>query len=407
MWVSVSCYGGSTTILFGFYPDSYTPDWHSLVPTTHPGTRSPAKVTGGDKMAGGDGDDEVHGSNYGDDVVFGDSGDDRLFGHWGNDTLLAASGDDFADGGMDNDDDTCFAEEVINCLSSGEVITPIGTSITLDLPSEVNITETVKITASILESSSNAARNVTIDFYDSTTLIGSNRSDTLGMTSISYTPVAGAHPIKAELMANEHYEASESPVSILNVIDPSGTDAECDGLTATIVGTDGDDVLEGTAGDDVIHGLGGNDTIRGLGGNDRICGGEGSDLLFGGAGDDIIYGFTEDDAIYFGPGDDLGFGGPGGDGLYGAEGNDELHGGEGNDTIFSDGGNDLLFGGMGDDRIIAGDGDDLLLGDSGDDVLFGESGADFLKGDDGMDMVDGGIDFANDTCFAEIKVNCP
>ncbi len=40
----------------------------------------------------------------------------------------------------------------------------------------------------------------------------------------------------------------------------------CDGLPATIVGTDGADVLEGTDGDDVIVGLRGHDLIRGLAG---------------------------------------------------------------------------------------------------------------------------------------------
>lgn len=30
----------------------------------------------------------------------------------------------------------------------------------------------------------------------------------------------------------------------------------CDGREATIIGTEGDDILTGTAGDDVIHGLG-------------------------------------------------------------------------------------------------------------------------------------------------------
>jgi Ca2+-binding RTX toxin-like protein len=42
---------------------------------------------------------------------------------------------------------------------------------------------------------------------------------------------------------------------------------------ATIVGTDGNDVLSGTAGRDVIAGLDGNDVITGLGGDDVICGG--------------------------------------------------------------------------------------------------------------------------------------
>ena len=50
----------------------------------------------------------------------------------------------------------------------------------------------------------------------------------------------------------------------------------------TIVGTDGDDVLEGTPGDDVICGLGGHDVISGLGGNDILIGGPGNDALYGG-----------------------------------------------------------------------------------------------------------------------------
>ena len=56
---------------------------------------------------------------------------------------------------------------------------------------------------------------------------------------------------------------------------------QCGGEDATIVGTDGPDVLEGTDEDDVIVGLGGNDTINGKGGNDIICGGDGVDIING------------------------------------------------------------------------------------------------------------------------------
>ena len=66
----------------------------------------------------------------------------------------------------------------------------------------------------------------------------------------------------------------------------------CQGLVATIVGTDGNDQLRGTPGDDVIVGLAGNDVIRGEGGNDVICGGPGNDVLFGDAGDDTLDGGT-------------------------------------------------------------------------------------------------------------------
>jgi Ca2+-binding RTX toxin-like protein len=64
----------------------------------------------------------------------------------------------------------------------------------------------------------------------------------------------------------------------------------CDGQTATIVGTSGNDHLTGTSGNDVIVGLGGNDVINGRGGNDTICGGAGNDTISGGAGDDTRLG---------------------------------------------------------------------------------------------------------------------
>ena len=60
----------------------------------------------------------------------------------------------------------------------------------------------------------------------------------------------------------------------------------CNGLAATIVGTEDDDELRGTTGDDVIVGLGGNDRILGGDGNDTICGGDGDDDLYGEGGND-------------------------------------------------------------------------------------------------------------------------
>ncbi|HEY2714840.1 MAG TPA: hypothetical protein VGI73_01315, partial [Solirubrobacterales bacterium] len=64
----------------------------------------------------------------------------------------------------------------------------------------------------------------------------------------------------------------------------------CHGRQATIVGTDGDDVLRGTPGRDVIWGGKGDDTIYGSLGNDLICGGPGSDLIHGGRGNDEVDG---------------------------------------------------------------------------------------------------------------------
>lgn len=78
----------------------------------------------------------------------------------------------------------------------------------------------------------------------------------------------------------------------------------CQGKTATIVGTAGDDRLVGTKRNDVIDGLGGNDTISGKGGNDRLCGSAGNDTLLGGAGNDKLSGGSGADTAKGGGGRD-------------------------------------------------------------------------------------------------------
>lgn len=94
---------------------------------------------------------------------------------------------------------------------------------------------------------------------------------------------------------------------------PSPASATCKGLTATLVGTPGNDTLTGTAGNDVIAGLGGDDTVNGGGGNDVICGGDGNDTLIGGAGNDKLLGEAGNDKLKGGGGRDVCKGGPGTD----------------------------------------------------------------------------------------------
>jgi Ca2+-binding RTX toxin-like protein len=95
---------------------------------------------------------------------------------------------------------------------------------------------------------------------------------------------------------------------------PLGTaTATCEGLPATIVGTDGGDLRVASPGRDVIAGLGGNDTLSGLGGNDVICGGAGKDTLKGGKGKDTLLGQAGKDTLKGGGGKDLCKGGKGTD----------------------------------------------------------------------------------------------
>lgn len=109
----------------------------------------------------------------------------------------------------------------------------------------------------------------------------------------------------------------------------------CGGMVATIIGTEGPDLLVGTDGPDVIAGLGGDDAIYGLRGDDVLCGGDGADVLRGGNGQDL---------------------------LLGGNGRDILVGEAGNDQLFGQGGNDYLDGGAEDDILNGGSGVDICDG---------------------------------------------
>jgi T1SS-143 domain-containing protein len=65
----------------------------------------------------------------------------------------------------------------------------------------------------------------------------------------------------------------------------------------TIVGGDGNDVLQGTAGKDILFGGGGNDTLSGGAGNDLLIGGKGNDTMTGGAGVDVFKWDHGDDGV--------------------------------------------------------------------------------------------------------------
>jgi Ca2+-binding RTX toxin-like protein len=186
----------------------------------------------------------------------------------------------------------------------------------------------------------------------------------------------------------------------------------CAGRPATVVGTDGDDVIDGTPGDDVIVGLAGVDLIHGLGGDDLICGGLGADTIHGDAGNDTIIGDDANDFLVPGAGHDRvdGVGGvdtvsyrpsvagilldlrngtatgEGTDALsaledvIGTNFNDVLRGAAGPNWIRGLAGTDIVFGYAGADRLEGSYGWDQLFGGNDDDVLIGANGNDRLDG---------------------------
>lgn len=198
----------------------------------------------------------------------------------------------------------------------------------------------------------------------------------------------------------------------------------------TLIGTNGDDVLDGDAGDDTLDGRRGQDWLSGGGGDDTFvfardgtwsggerrvnpetgesvslrgrrrsddvfAGGDGVDTLLGSGGADAILrfdllvppgGLSERiigiEVIDAGRGSDLvDLTGPT---SYGPV---TVYGGAGSDVIWSSDGDDLLYGGSGYDRIHGGDGNDYIAGEGGGDWLFGGAGNDLLAGDTGADWL--------------------
>ena len=184
--------------------------------------------------------------------------------------------------------------------------------------------------------------------------------------------------------------------------------ATCDGLTATVVGTDGDDILVGTAGSDVIAGLGGNDRLEGLGRADRLCGGSGADVLVA-HGDDVVDPGTsgsEVDTIDYstsatGLQIDLRDGFVGSfvepTGRVAVTGQVRLVGTPYEDVILGSDFDDLIQPGLGADTVAARDGDDVVtdadkaLDDPDADRYYGEEGDDVLDGGWGADRFNGGV----------------
>ena len=187
----------------------------------------------------------------------------------------------------------------------------------------------------------------------------------------------------------------------------------CHGRRATIVGTDGNDVLRGTPKRDVIWGGKGDDTIYGGLGNDLICGGPGADLIHGGRGNDEVDGGPgAGDRVIGDLGDDKVMGGSGGyDEVAGDLGIDVVNGGPGNyDLVHGDYGWDRMSGGAGKGDIASfatsvaggkgagvwaslkahkarGDGHDKLFGF---ESLEGSAFRDTLIGNKQANVIDGG-----------------
>ena len=186
---------------------------------------------------------------------------------------------------------------------------------------------------------------------------------------------------------------TDGAVLMANALDWVMEDVTCNGLPATIVGTEGDDTIVGTPGADVIVTFGGEDTIRGRNGNDTICAGTGGDWIDPGGGNDWVHGQAGKDTISYSTAKsavtvnlatDSATGGSGNDSLLSIE---SANGSKFGDTLLGDGAANVLRGIAGSDTIDGRGGNDTILAGAGSDVLIGGTGNDKLNGGGGSDEI--------------------
>jgi Ca2+-binding RTX toxin-like protein len=214
---------------------------------------------------------------------------------------------------------------------------------------------------------------------------------------------------------------------------PAGAQEEtyyCGDKPATIVGTEGDDVLRATGRGDVIVGLGGDDEIGSRRGHVMMCGDAGDDVLKTAGKDNELHGGEGRDLLVRMPGPYEGStalhdGGPGRDvldfshaitddnfipdeGYYGSTHVDlaagialveyDAQGAGANDIVVSVesvvGSRylDYLTGDEESNVLIGGDWPDYVRGGGGDDKLRGQGSQDHLYGGPGNDNLSGGSD---------------
>jgi Ca2+-binding RTX toxin-like protein len=247
--------------------------------------------SGGDWLAGGDGDD----------AIFGESGNDLIEGGAGSDRISGGAGGDLI-----------YADRFRGNSAYQEIY---GESVELGV-------ETVP------------ASRIAFPFF-------------LPNLAWGVTPAGAAG---AYLWGFASFGAPASNISL----NPEGQEGDADCVDAgagndTVVASGGDDVVFGGPGDDYILGGAGADVIYAGGGADYVRAGEpgdeGLDYVDGGPGDDLVETSPDDEAVLFG--------GDGNDQLVSFDGHDVLVGGEGDDRLIAWGGGAFLDGGNGNDALIS------------------------------------------------------
>lgn len=280
---------------------------------------------GTDVLIGGAGDDKLYGDQYGynnvpglaaidiayqgNDVLDGGAGNDNLFGGGGNDILIGGAGYDTLDGGLGDDIYRFNADDLL--VGSTEMITDSGG------------TDSIEFTSGISSSHLKVSR------WDKDLFIKFDDGTGIGIANVF----------------------ADGTAIIESVSFSDGTTLSYgDLLTAAVLTTEGDDIVQTIVANSIIDGGAGNDALYGDAWSDTLMGGDGFDRLYGGGGSDFLDGGAGDDVLYASGSGTILIGGAGRDSLRDYSSTDttyRINVGDGEDYIEETGGVDTIEFGAG------------------------------------------------------------
>jgi Ca2+-binding RTX toxin-like protein/subtilisin-like proprotein convertase family protein len=263
----------------------------------------------GDRLEGGDGDDILAGLS-GDDRLFGDDGRDQLFGDDGNDVLEGGAdednismgtGIDEVDAGSGKDTlnfEGAPGEFFISRLGTNVIINAAGDGSSTGLFGAANIEQVLVSEASpggasqftVQDLSGTPVNAIGIELTsglandDELIILGSAVDDSivasLGSPFDFFVSVPAVH-VRWGIVAFGIADAVQTNVRIEGLAgnDLIEINVALAGINATLIGSEGDDILKGGSGNDTLIGGAAADTLVDSPGNDTYDGGTGTDTI--------------------------------------------------------------------------------------------------------------------------------
>ncbi|MDD4616451.1 MAG: calcium-binding protein, partial [Alphaproteobacteria bacterium] len=364
---------------------------------------------------------KVIGSNHG-DTITGSAGSDSIVGGSGNNYIYATTGNDTLNGGVGGTNTLSF----VNATAASNIDLTSGSSTGFATDSLSHFTIVIGSDYGDTIKGSTSSDNITggtgADLFYTTAgsdiFMGGGGVDTL-----SFAAMTAAQTI--------HLDTNSSS-------DASGNSASFSDITSVIGSNRGDTIYGSTGNDSVLGGSGNNFFYASLG-TDTLNGGAGgtNTVSFANATSAVTVYLTTGIATGWGNDTLINFsrviGSNFDDTITGSSGNNTITGGEGNDLFYATSGTDAYMGGGGTDilsfanmgvsqtihldtatatdalgdvttfsgisRFVGGNHDDTIYGSTGNDSFLGGAGNNLFYASLGSDTLNGGVGGTNTISF--------